>query len=173
MSSHNITLSERYLNPLFFNKQVIELPVNSGSDKNLFHPLFNPDLQASYRSAEKPWEDMKKWLPILVDEWSSVEKTLHSLYQTKSPEVRPLMIEGISIFFMMLYWGNGRAVDLSGWGKSINDLNITCVNVHERLSFVLKGPYSYFSFIQLREMIHELHKLLAKHLIMANKKAPG
>ncbi|TDL34765.1 hypothetical protein E2R51_03330 [Jeotgalibacillus sp. S-D1] len=173
MSSHKITLTDRYRHPLFFKETALELPVNSSSEYNLFQPLFNPDLQASYLSEEKPWEDIKKWVPILVEEWKVIEKSLASLYQSRSLEARPLMIEGISIFYMMLYWGNGRPVDLSGWEESVNDLLITCVNVHERLSFVMTRPDSYFAFIQLREMIGELHKLISKHLIMANKKTPG
>ncbi|MEW9500177.1 YpoC family protein [Jeotgalibacillus marinus] len=169
MNKGSITLADRYMHPLFFKEQEVELPRN-GEEHALYSPLFQPDLQATYHGYNPPWESFENWLEILLNEWNLLKEELQPLFEVRSKEAEPLMVKGLSLFYMMIYWSNGRAVDLNNWETSIKELQVSFVNPVERLSFIINRPSMYFSYRQLDEIFTELHKAIAKNQMIKNRK---
>ncbi|PPA71231.1 YpoC family protein [Jeotgalibacillus proteolyticus] len=169
MHNTSITLLERYRYSLFFVSPNLELSLNENNE-DLFTPFFNPELQAVYHSAKPPWEHIEEWLPVLSNEWSELHKELSIRYNSTKEETFPLMKRGISVFFMMLFWSNQQPVTLLEWEKPIKGFKVVCLNPIERIAFILKQPNAYFSFLQLHEMMDELHKSSAKHIALNKRK---
>ncbi|KIL44167.1 YpoC family protein [Jeotgalibacillus soli] len=169
MSEHLIVLRERYLNPLFFSTDQLVLSEEK-SERTLFEPLFFPDIQAEYFAHYPPWEQFEHWLPILLGEWKILQEELYPIFEERSKESEPLMIKAIAILFMMLFWSNGRSVQLKEWESAVPGLSISFVNPVERVSFIVNRPAVYFSYIQLGELITELHKAIEKDRVMKKRK---
>jgi len=79
------------------------------------------------------------------------------------------MIKGISLLFLMLFWVNRRPVNVAEWKGRLPELEIKPLNVEERLSFIIKKPGAYFSYIQLEELFIELNKASVKWMAMQKK----
>ncbi|MDG5470612.1 hypothetical protein P6709_02560 [Jeotgalibacillus sp. ET6] len=160
--NNRFKLPERYKNDLFFKEDEIELP-DLMPKGELFTPYFQPEFRSQQQNQRPPWEEIDYWLPILKAEWDVLNDSLIAGYETKSSAVLQDMIKGFSLFFMMLYWSNGKPVEVSSWKTSSQQLDITCLNLIERLNFVINNADSYFARIQLNELILEIYKKSMKH----------
>ncbi|KIL48026.1 YpoC family protein [Jeotgalibacillus campisalis] len=171
--NNKIELQNRYKNELFFSGDEIELalPLKEGG---LFQPYFQPEFQWSQTDQRPPWEEINYWLPLLKEEWELINDRLTSNFDKNNPAVKQDMVKGFSIFFMMLFWSNGKPVDVNSWKESSLPFKTTCLNLIERLEFALNNADSYFARIQLNELVLEIHKKSAKKLALQSvqKKSP-
>ncbi|MGD7045402.1 YpoC family protein [Jeotgalibacillus proteolyticus] len=160
--NNRFELPVRYKNELFFQGEEIELSA-SMEKGDLFTPYFQPEFRSQQHNLLPPWEEIDHWLPVLKNEWDILNESLIAGYDTKSSAVLDDMIKGFSLFFMMLYWSNGKPVDVNSWKTSSQQLDITCLNLIERLNFVIQNADSYFARIQLNELILEIYKKSIKN----------
>jgi len=170
MTDSNIELETRFMHPLFFHSNHVQLP-SDVKPYQLFDPFFLPELQAAYRGANKPWDSFDVWQPILISEWEQQKSIILNHVKIKNEKTEEAMIKGISILFLMLFWLNRQPINVANWQGELPQLEIKPLNIEERLSFIINKPGSYFSYIQLDELFVELNKASVKWMIMQKKNA--
>lgn len=113
--------------------------------------------------------DNEKVISDITEKWDGRKEHLTRLFQNRDKEaiVDP-MDEAIKDFMRFLLLINGE--DETILQEGLLGLEYKPINLDERLSFILKKPNQYHSFVQLNELYHELLKLYAKMKILKYKK---
>ncbi|TFE03240.1 YpoC family protein [Jeotgalibacillus sp. R-1-5s-1] len=157
------SLPQPYRHPLFYSEK--DQTAVRQSD---FEPYFIEDIIAR---AEKgaPWEEIEKWIPVIIGEWERLADEMRPLFEDRPKDTHDPMVKGLSLFFTLLFWTNEKYVNVYDWESELDHLEVKIVNPKERIHFVLKRPAVYFSFIQLDEMMTEMHKMAAKKVAMKKK----
>ena len=108
----------------------------------------------------------------ITEKWGARKEHLTRLYRNREKEavVEP-MKEAIDDFLSFLCsindWEYSGAESILGISQ---EFIYKPINFEERLSFILKKPHQYHSFVQLNELYQELLKLHAKMKIRSQKK---
>lgn len=116
--------------------------------------------------------DNEKIISDITEKWDARKEHLMNLFRIrdKAAIVDP-MDEAINEFLTFLFLLNGkRNPDKKMLLDGLIDLENKPINLDERLSFIIKKPNQYHSFVQLNELYHELLKLYAKMKILMYKK---
>ncbi len=80
------------------------------------------------------------------------------------------MLRGLANFISMSTWLNDKILtNLNELLIELDTLSIKPINLNERISFVIKQPDHYHSFIQLSGLYTELEKLYYKQKITSSK----
>ncbi|TFE03053.1 YpoC family protein [Jeotgalibacillus salarius] len=161
-----IKLPDQYKHPLFYSGDINDIELN---DDDLFSPLYAADI-LSLNNQHKPWEEMEKWIPLILEEWQTLSEEMKPLFEGNADQTYEPMIKGISLFFTLLYWTNEKHVSAVSWETDVKDFDVSIMNAFERIPFIMKRPAVYFSYIQLDEMFKELHKTAAKHDAIKKRK---
>ncbi|WP_404403452.1 YpoC family protein [Jeotgalibacillus malaysiensis] len=159
-------LPDQYKHPLFYQPDHVEVEID---DKRSFDPYFAEDLLARHHQV-KPWEDIESCIGSINEEWKVLSDEMRPLFEGQAEKTFDSMVKGISLFFTLLYWTNEKHVSVSTWAEDIKHFEVSIMNPHERISFVMKRPAVYFSFIQLDEMFRELTKTSAKFAAIKKRK---
>lgn len=159
-------LPDQYKHPLFYQDDHIEVEIDANRS---FDPYFAADLQA-LKHQKKPWEDIESWIVSINEEWKGLSDEMRPLFEGHAEQTFDPMVKGISLFFTLIYWTNEMHVSVSTWEEDIKQFEVSIMNPHERISFVMKRPAVYFSYIQLDEMFRELTKTSAKFAAIKKRK---
>ncbi|AJD91269.1 hypothetical protein JMA_19520 [Jeotgalibacillus malaysiensis] len=159
-------LPDQYKHPLFYPSDCIEVNIQ---DPKGFSPYYAADLYA-FHEGEKPWENLDARISAIQNEWQQLSEKVRPLFEGHPEKTYDDMIMGISLFFTLLYWTNEKHVSVVTWEKDLSGLEVSIMNAHERISFVMKRPAVYFSYIQLDEMFRELAKTSAKFAAIRKRK---
>ncbi|MBO8177449.1 MAG: hypothetical protein H0Z31_08350 [Bacillus sp. (in: Bacteria)] len=168
-----VMLPPTLAHPLFFPKNLIFVPIEESEQSfRPLDPLFYYELMEKTGNFDTyPWNEREKFVPKLVHLWNERLQVLSQMYHERQKGTERLMIESIALFFMMIFWSNGRPVCLNQWELALKDCSLTPVNVVERLTFIVNRPFLYHSFIQLQELFQDQQKRLAKALALNKKKS--
>ncbi|GLB57956.1 YpoC family protein [Cytobacillus sp. NCCP-133] len=168
-----IPISVQLRQPLFYSDKDCIYAEETLLKKIVLQPIFLYDA-AFYAGVEalKPWEDKEDFIPVLLAEWNEHKHTLDNHFATRNHKAAKVpMKTAIGYFLELLFWINGKPVDLQA---DPMDLKIKPINLKERLEFILKRPVFYHAYIQLSELIAEMEKQSIKHLTLEKRaKAPG
>lgn len=159
-------LPDQYKHPLFYTADQPDVEID---DKKSFKPYFAADLHALHLD-EKPWKNLESWTVTIHEEWKALSEEMRPMFEGQADKTYEPMVKGLSLFFTLLYWTNERHVSVAAWEKDIKEFEVNIMNAHERISFVMKRPAVYFSFIQLDEMFRELTKTSAKFAAIRKRK---
>lgn len=98
----------------------------------------------------------------LLEEWEKVKKELEELFAERDHKsaVQP-MKKGTDLFLEILICVNKLSFEPSH-NLHYENFRIKPINVADRLNFIIKRPGLYQSFIQLTELINEIHKQFQK-----------
>lgn len=167
-------IPEELKSPLFFSEEETELPpeglqewtIISGGPYFAYELLYWNDLVGYH-----PWEGSQK--PIVEDllrQWAGIKGKAGLMFsERKAKEAKGLMIEGLSLFFSILFWLQHQPVNLRSWKEHLGLFDFKPVNTEERLSFILARPALYHSYVQLGELFIELEKQYYKREIKLKK----
>ncbi|MFS0822991.1 YpoC family protein [Bacillus sp. 1P02SD] len=117
--------------------------------------------------------DNEKIIADITEKWTARKEHLTNLFRNREKSaVKEPMDETLDAFLTFLFVMNGkkRPPDKEILQNGLKDLDYKPINLDERLSFILKKPSQYHSFVQLNELYHELLKLYAKTKIRKHKK---
>lgn len=162
----NLKLPEQYKHTLFYSSHTHEIEV---AEDSKFDPYFAADLIALHHD-EKPWEALEKWTGLIQEEWNDLSAEMRPLFEGHADQTYDSMVKGLSLFLTLLYWTNEKYVSVLTWEQDIKEFEVSIMNAQERISFVIKRPAVYFSFIQLDEMFRELMKTSAKFSAIRKRK---
>lgn len=116
--------------------------------------------------------DNEKLISGITEKWDGRKELLSHLFRNrdKVAVVQP-MKEAIDDFITFLLLINEKQIPSPEiLYENLGELDFKPINLNERLSFILKKPNQYHSFVQLNELYHELLKLHAKMKILKHKK---
>jgi hypothetical protein len=114
-------------------------------------------------------ENVDQAISNLLSDWEKIKVELETLYRNRDQKsTLPGMKKGISLFIQFLYLSNDRQVN-SKESSSINQLEITPVNLEERLAYILSRPNLFHSYRQLSELMTEQAKQYAKKNIVKKR----
>ena len=72
------------------------------------------------------------------------------------------MKKGIVLFLSILFWSNKTSVHLDNLEEEIRELAYKPVNADERISYILNRPNTYPAYMQLKSLMDEQKKMVAK-----------
>ena len=122
--------------------------------------------------AIKPWEIREKAVPFVVDEWKAAADEIQPLFKERNGKAAlPLIVKGLQLYVMLLFWGNGKPAVLYNVPASLSSLRIKPSNIEDRLAFIFEKPSLYHSFVQLGELFIETEKQIMKDMIIAKIKS--
>ena len=111
----------------------------------------------------KPWEDFAAIQAELWAEWAVVaDRVEERLAKRQTKEIEPYMQKGIVLFLSTLFWSNKSAVQVDHLDAHIQSLVHKPVNVDERIGYILNRPNTYPAYMQLKSLMDEQKKLVAK-----------
>ncbi|WP_239254505.1 YpoC family protein [Listeria ilorinensis] len=70
--------------------------------------------------------------------------------------------DALGIFLSILFWSNHRPVQLNNLEEQIQTLEIKPLNLEERLLYCLERAHTFLGYTQLKELMLEQRKLIAK-----------
>lgn len=107
---------------------------------------------------------------VLYQKWLSHEEELTIIFHQRNlAAAKEPMLECLALFIKAIYWIHDEPIPETEHelAATLPMLPYTPINVDERLSYLLKKPVHYLSFIQLKELYKELKK---KEAIMQLKR---
>jgi hypothetical protein len=108
-------------------------------------------------------------ISLLLGKWDQLRTELETLYRNRDQKsTLQLMKKGIGYFIQFLYWSNDRQVH-SKEPIPFNALELTPVNLEERLTYILTRPNLFHSYRQLSELFTEQKKQFAKKNIVKKR----
>jgi hypothetical protein len=157
--------------PFFFSHKeiVVKNPANSFtlSENFIYEIFFYNGIQTI-----KPWINPEEIIPILFKEWQKVKEQLNVLHHEREQKnIGQNMKKGIGLFIQLLFWSNGRPVQLVE-SFPFSEIDYKPVNVQERLDFIISRPKLFHSFIQLSELMTEQEKHFVKKNILKKASRP-
>lgn len=98
--------------------------------------------------------------------WEKDKEILRSLFSSRDKEnAKEQMEASITRFLHILYSFNNESIpNMENWQKSISGLKNKPINVEERLTFIVKKPDQYQSYIQLAQLFEEFTKQYFKQI---------
>lgn len=104
-------------------------------------------------------------------EWKEESELLTGYFRERNRKLAfEPMVRALANFISITTWLNHKILtDLNDLLSELNSLTIKPINLNERISFVLKQPDHYHSFIQLSGLYTELEKLYYKQKITSSK----
>lgn len=114
-------------------------------------------------------ENVDQTISNLLLDWEKIKIELETLYRNRDQKSTVQgMKKGIGLFIQFLYLSNNRRIN-SKESISINQLEITPVNLDERLAYILSRPNLFHSYRQLSELMTEQAKQYAKKNIVKKR----
>ena len=99
----------------------------------------------------------------MSEEWKTIVQQLEVVFSNREKDqIKPYMQKGITLYLSLLFWSNQLPVNLVGFPANLKDIKGKPVNVEERLVFILSRPYFYPSYMQLKSLMEEQFKIVAK-----------
>ncbi|MEK5442096.1 YpoC family protein [Fredinandcohnia sp. FSL W7-1320] len=116
--------------------------------------------------------DNEKGISDIIEKWDTRKEHLTYCYRNRdNATVIEPMKEAVDDFLTFLCLINEKqfssAENILDYSK---EFDYKPINFEERISFILKKPHQYHSFVQLNELYHELLKLHAIMKIKTQKK---
>lgn len=109
--------------------------------------------------SDKPWDAPDTYLNQYFIEWKVLKPQLAKLFGERGRcHVTTEMTAQIGYFLEALFWINGLRACPGIWKEIFDTLAVKPLNGKERIQYLFDQPGHYVSFIQLDEMIGEMHK---------------
>ncbi|MDD9148733.1 MULTISPECIES: YpoC family protein [unclassified Sporolactobacillus] len=132
----------------------------AGREQPFFYDILFIEKPSSLSSW--PWEDpLRDFNRSWPDRRAGIAEAFRSRDRKRAEKP---MIQALALFIDQAVWSSGRAVDsLSPQHlmKTVASLPYAPLNIEGRLSYIIKQPDHYLSFIQLNQLDEELKKKLA------------
>ena len=111
----------------------------------------------------KPWPHIAVIQNDIWREWEAVSEAAEGLLANRqTKEIKPYMQRGIVLFLSILFWSNKKPVNLDELNEELQAMAHKPVNVDERISYILHRPNTYPAFMQLKSLMEEQKKMVAK-----------
>ena len=142
--------------------------LNESDYKNWFSRSINSGFPYEYfyyknKHLYRPWEDFSLISEQMSEEWKTIVQQLEVVFSNREKDqIKPYMQKGITLYLSLLFWSNQLPVNLVGFPANLKDIKGKPVNVEERLVFILSRPYFYPSYMQLKSLMEEQFKIVAK-----------
>lgn len=145
------------------------------TDINRFNPSFRYDFAFYYdQPALRPWENREDTIQIVIEKWEDIQKLLEPIYKERNTQsVVSYIINGLQLYVMLLFWGNGKPVTLENLTQEFKQLTHKPINIEERFAFIVERPALYHSYIQLGELFEETRKHIVKAITIEKTKRKG
>ncbi|MEH6939481.1 YpoC family protein [Bacillus sp. JJ664] len=104
-------------------------------------------------------------------QWKEESELLSGYFRMRNRKVAlEPMLRGLANFISITTWLNGKILtNINDVLIELDSLTIKPINLKERISFVIKQPDHYHSFIQISGLYTELEKLYYKQKITSSK----
>ncbi|WP_377888833.1 YpoC family protein [Alkalihalobacillus sp. R86527] len=120
---------------------------------------FYYELRASHTKNSNPWHSPEPFIKEYFERWNEVEGHIGKLFSSRNKEEASIeMVYQIGYFMETLFWLNEKMALAGVWQERFASIEIAPINGKERLQYVIDHYDHYTSFVQLRELVNELHK---------------
>lgn len=161
-------IHENFLKPPFYMEGKNEIEHESLKIKNKPFSYESIHLLADRPISSKEYRDeiMKEMFMQWKEE--SVLLTGYFRLRNRKAALEP-MLRGLANFISMTTWLNNKILtNANNLLIELDSLTIKPINLNERISFVMKQPDHYHSYIQLSGLYSELEKLYYKQKITSS-----
>ena len=111
----------------------------------------------------EPWRNFTSIQAELWTEWAATaELAEEKLAKRQTKELKEDMQKGIILFLSILFWSNKKSVQLDNLLGEIQSLAHKPVNADERIGYILNRPNTYPAYMQLKSLMEEQKKMVAK-----------
>ncbi|PQD96943.1 hypothetical protein CYL18_03420 [Pradoshia eiseniae] len=111
----------------------------------------------------EPWRNFASIQAELWREWAAIaELAEEKLANRQTKELKQDMQKGIILFLSILFWSNKKSVQLDNLLGEIQSLAHKPVNADERIGYILNRPNTYPAYMQLKSLMEEQKKMVAK-----------
>ncbi|MET3195420.1 YpoC family protein [Gottfriedia sp. OAE603] len=162
-------IHENLLNPPFYMEGNNEIEQDSIMIKN--KPFSFESLHLLEESSIGSQEVRDKIIQEMFLQWKEESDLLTGYFRLRNRKaaLEP-MLRGLANFISITTWLNGKILtNINDLLNELDSLTIKPINLNERISFVIKQPDHYHSFIQLSGLYTELEKLYYKQKITSSK----
>ncbi|WP_430510248.1 YpoC family protein [Gottfriedia solisilvae] len=162
-------IHENFLNPPFYMDSNDEIEQDSIMIKN--KPFSYESLHLLEESSISSQEVRDKIIQEMFLQWKEESELLTGYFRLRNRKsaLEP-MTRGLANFISITTWLNGKILtNINDLLNELDLLTIKPINLNERISFVIKQPDHYHSFIQLSGLYTELEKLYYKQKITSSK----
>lgn len=162
-------IHENFIKPPFYLKSKNEIEHASLKIKN--KPFFYESLHLLENSALSPKENREEIIKDMFLQWKEESELLTGYFRRRDRKaaLEP-MLRGLANFISITTWLNDKILtNVNDVISELDSLTLKPINLNERISFVIKQPDHYHSFIQLSGLYTELEKLYYKQKITSSK----
>ncbi|EUJ32967.1 hypothetical protein MFLO_05100 [Listeria floridensis FSL S10-1187] len=108
-------------------------------------PFWQEQLFYSENGGVKPWEtNAAKACRKLSKHMTAILENLDAVLRAHEKPNPALVKDALGIFLSVLFWSNGRPVELNRLEEAINELEAKPLNCYDRLSYALKRGNTFF-----------------------------
>lgn len=110
-----------------------------------------------------PWKENREVAcRKLVKHAKAIAEDIEEDFERKKKPEPTIVRDGLGLFLSILFWSNGRPVQLQDLNKQLETLTIKPLNIEERLHYILEKGDTYPGFKQWEELFLEQRKWIAK-----------
>lgn len=118
----------------------------------------------------EPWQHVAAIQADIWSEWEAISKEAEELLaKRQTKEIEPYMKKAIVLFLSILFWSNDQSVNVDQLDDELAGLAYKPVNVDERMSYILQRPNTYPAYMQLKSLMEEQKKLVAKLIALKKR----
>lgn len=158
-----LEVPEAFSVPPFYREQA-QITFDDTSAAGLEFPFFYDILFISQPSAHTSWPWEKPKLDY-YDDWTERSKGIAEAFRNRDRKrARAPMVGSLALFIDQVIWASGKpvsALSLASLIAEMEDLPYVPLNIGGRLTYIMRQPDHYLSFIQLDQLEEELKKKLA------------
>jgi len=162
-------IHENFLKPPFYKEGNNEIENDSIMIKN--KPFSYESLHLLEENSISSQEVRDRIIQEMFLQWKEESELLSGYFRLRNriAALEP-MLRGLANFISITTWLNDKILTNSNdLLNELDSLTMKPINLNERISFVLKQPDHYHSFIQLTGLFTELEKLYYKQKITSSK----
>ncbi|MDF2902809.1 MAG: hypothetical protein K0S25_447 [Bacillus sp. (in: firmicutes)] len=165
-----VSIPKELFDPFFFSEEQIEISIKTSKLFDVTIPFYHEIAYYSGIPSVKPWEVAEEVIPELMKSWKELQIEINNLFERRdNRETLVPMKRGIAYLIEFVFWTNGLPAQKIP-GFDFTSLQLKPVNFLERLSFLLKRPNIYPSFVQLIELMEEQQKQFSKYIAIMKAK---
>lgn len=148
------------MHSLFFAECDWHKEFHSSSKRN----PFSYERSARQTGRTNPWHAPAPYVKAYFEQWNEVQGSIGKLFSNRNKQEASIeMVYQIGYFIETLFWINEKMAVVGVWQEKFTSLEIAPINGKERLQYVINHYDHYTAFVQLRELVNDLHKKWMKN----------
>ncbi|MCA0985742.1 YpoC family protein [Guptibacillus algicola] len=153
-------ISSELMHSLFFNEFDWHEEFQTSSKRN----PFSYERSARQTNRAYPWYAPAPYVKAYFEQWNEVHLNIGTLFSNRNKKEASIeMVYQIGYFIEALFWINEEMALVGLWQEKFTCIEIAPINGKERLQYVIDHYDHYTAFVQLRELVNDLHKKWMKN----------